>query len=114
MRLPNPYAEIEGYKTIEWNIKSKFKSRFADYVNHTSTKSSSNINKGAMIKQIATDKEKELSFSKIEHLIHFTHSVNRDRSVSNSKFRKKNDSCSPQSFTKTENNTVMNIKNKKG
>ena len=47
VQLPNPYLNInnpERNKTIQYRIKSKFKSPFADYINHSLTNDASNIN----------------------------------------------------------------------
>ena len=44
--MPNPYLNIdkpERNKTIDYQIKSKFKSPFADYLNHSLTNNTSNI-----------------------------------------------------------------------
>ena len=46
VKLPDPYSIIEQpdrNKTIEYHINSKFKSPFADYINHSLTHKSSNF-----------------------------------------------------------------------
>ena len=43
VKLPNPYLNIdkpERNKTIEYRLKSKFKSPYADYINHSLTNDS--------------------------------------------------------------------------
>ena len=47
VQLPNPYLNIdkpERNKTLNYRIKSKFKSGFADYINHSFTNHTSNNN----------------------------------------------------------------------
>ena len=68
VQLPNPYLDInkpERNKTIEYRIKSKFKSPFADYINHSLTSDTSNI-KGKL------KREKYINSNKINNKIHFT------------------------------------------
>ena len=46
VQLPNPYLNInnpEKNRTIQYRIKSKFKSPFADYINHSLTNDTFNI-----------------------------------------------------------------------
>jgi len=46
VKLPDPYSIIEHpgrNKTIEYHINSKFKSPFADYINHSLTNKTSEI-----------------------------------------------------------------------
>ena len=46
VKLPDPYSIIEQpdrNKTIEYHINSKFKSPFADYINHSLTNKTSNF-----------------------------------------------------------------------
>ena len=46
VKLPDPYSITEQsskYKTIEYHINSKFKSPFADYINHSLTNKTSNF-----------------------------------------------------------------------
>ena len=46
VKLPNPYLNIdkpERNKTIEYKFKSRFKSPYADYINHSLTNSNFNI-----------------------------------------------------------------------
>ena len=46
VKLPDPYLITEQsskYKTIEYHINSKFKSPFADYINHSLTNKTSNF-----------------------------------------------------------------------
>ena len=48
VQLPNPYLNIdkpERNKTIEYRIKSKFRSPFADYINHSLTNNPVNRHK---------------------------------------------------------------------
>ena len=68
VQLPNPYLNInkpEGNKTIEYRIKSKFKSPFADYINHSLTSDTSNF-KGIL------KREKFINSNKIDNKFHFT------------------------------------------
>ena len=47
VKLPNPYLNIdnpERNKTIEYRLKSKFKSPYADYINHSLTNDSLYLN----------------------------------------------------------------------
>ena len=67
--LPDPYAESESDKQIiKYTIKSKFKSRYADYINHKSTMESSKINNG--LKVIKTYKNNVPA--QFDSFIHFT------------------------------------------
>ena len=68
VKLPDPYSIIEQpgrYETIEYHINSKFKSPFADYINHSLTNKSSNFK--------SKFKEYKLLKKYNEH-IHFTKS----------------------------------------
>ena len=66
--MPNPYLNIdrpERNKTIDYQIKSKFKSPFADYLNHSLTNNTSNI-------KTKMNSNKILNFNVIHNKIHFT------------------------------------------
>jgi len=65
--LPNPYLDTECVKYkkyIDYNVKSKFKSKYADYINSKSTLNSKN--------EIRNNKTLQISSSKIEKHIYFT------------------------------------------
>ena len=71
VRLPNPYDELESdkqKKIINYTINSKFKSRYADYINRNSTMDSSKVNSG--LKNIKTYKDNVPA--KFDKYIHFT------------------------------------------
>ena len=68
VKLPNPYSDInqlERNKTIEYNIKSKFKSIFSDYLNHSKTHQNSNYNS-------KLTKNNYIILNKLNSCIHFT------------------------------------------
>ena len=68
VQLPNPYLNInnpEKNRTIQCRIKSKFKSPFADYINHSLTNDTSIINDKLKINKYKIS-------SKINNNIHFT------------------------------------------
>ena len=67
VKLPNPYLDTECVKYkryIDYNVKSKFKSKYADYINSKSTLNSKN--------EIRNNKTLQVSSSKIEQHIYFT------------------------------------------
>ena len=68
VKLPNPYLNIdrpERNKTIDYRIKSKFKSAHADYMNHSFTNDTS-LNKNNMYN------DKYFNSKIISNKIHFT------------------------------------------
>ena len=68
VQLPNPYLNIdkpERNKTIEYRIKSKFKSPFADYINHSLTNDPTNL-------RIGLNRSKIINSNKANNNIHFT------------------------------------------
>ena len=68
VQLPNPYLNIdkpERNKTIEYRIKSKFKSPFADYINHSLTNDAGNLH-------IGLNASKLINSNKANNNIHFT------------------------------------------
>ena len=68
VKLPNPYLNIdkpERNKTIEYRLKSKFKSPYADYINHSLTKDSFYLN-------VKLKKNKYLNSNKDNNNIHFS------------------------------------------
>lgn len=74
MRLPNPYLDtecIKYHKYIDYNINSKFKSKYADYIN-----SKSRIISKKDIKYIKTFNE---SNKKIAQHIYFTKTNNKNK-----------------------------------
>ena len=67
VKLPNPYLDTECIKNneyIDYNFKSKFKSKFADYIN-----SKQNINN---IKQEINSNKTNKFISKVDKRIYFT------------------------------------------
>ena len=71
VRLPNPYSELESdkqKKIISYTINSKFKSRYADYINRNSTMDSTKVKNG--LKIIKT--YKDIVPAKFDKYIHFT------------------------------------------
>ena len=65
-KLPNPYLDInrpERNKTIEYRIKSKFKSPYADYINHSLTNDGTNSTNKNRLKYI--------NYNKYNNNIHF-------------------------------------------
>ena len=78
VKLPNPYLDsdlLERNKTIEYHINSKFKSPYADYLNHSLThqtfKYKSKLNHNKMI-----------NLNKFNNRIHFT-KTNHDIYINN-------------------------------
>jgi hypothetical protein len=72
VKLPNPYLNIdkpERNRTIDYQIKSKFKSPFADYLNHSFTNNTSN-------KNTKLNSSKILLSNLIYNKIHFTKTQN--------------------------------------
>ena len=68
VQLPNPYLNInnpEKNKTIEYRIDSKFKSAFADYINHSLTNDPGNYRAGLNAKKFIIS-------NKANNNIHFT------------------------------------------
>ena len=68
VQLPNPYLNIdrpERNKTIEYRIKSKFKSPFADYINHSLTNGPTNLH-------IGLNASKFINSNKANNNIYFT------------------------------------------
>ena len=78
VQLPNPYLNIdkpERNKTIEYRLKSKFRSPFADYINHSLTNDASNHHKGL-------NASKFINSNKVNNNIHFTRTqdcIKRDK-----------------------------------
>lgn len=75
-KLPNPYMETEydgkKKKYVEQVVCSKFKTKFADYINHTTTKdTNTNDKNNNTIKVIRTFKD-TAEYSRVENCIHFT------------------------------------------
>lgn len=73
-KLPNPYTITEHtkrQKIIEYNVKSKYKSMYADYLNHTSTfdATKNDIKIKTTIKNFS---------SKIEPYIYFTNTTHNN------------------------------------
>ena len=69
VKLPNPYLETENDKSnkcINFNIKSKFKSKYAEY-----TKIKSNINEMKNDGEIKVNKTLKIT-KKFDKYIHFT------------------------------------------
>ena len=77
-KLPNPYT-ITDYskkpKIVEFNIKSKYKSLYADYLNHTSTfdatKKDTKLKLNTSIKNYPSKIESHIYFTKITHSYSF-------------------------------------------
>ena len=68
VQLPNPYLNIdkpERNKTIEYRIKSKFKSPFADYINHSLTNEQENCHTRLNVSKL-------IDSNKANNNIHFT------------------------------------------
>ena len=71
VRLPNPYLDTECVKFnkyIDYNIQSKFKSKFADYINSKSNKK----------REIKSNKTFKVSSLKIDQHIYFTKKANKE------------------------------------
>ena len=71
VRLPNPYLDTECVKNkgyINYNIKSKYKSKFADYLNSKSEDNSTP-------REIKNNKTYKISHKKINECIYFTNSI---------------------------------------
>ena len=71
VKLPNPYLNIdkpERNKTIEYRLKSKFKSPYADYINHSLTNDSIYLkNKLKKNKLLSSDKcNNNINFTKTQ------------------------------------------------
>ena len=67
VKLPNPYLNIdnpERNKTIQFRVNSKFKSTYADYINHSLTNDSNYKSK--------FNKSKFINSNKFNNHIHFT------------------------------------------
>ena len=80
-KLPNPYLNInnpERNKTIQFRVNSKFKSPYADYINHSLTNDTSNYKSGF-------NKRKIVNSNIFNNHIHFT----RTQDNKNRKNRKK-------------------------
>ena len=78
VKLPNPYLDTECVKYkryIDYNVKSKFKSKYADYIN-----SKWSFNSKRIIKHNKTSKTPS---PKIDQHIYFT---NISKSIKNKKF----------------------------
>jgi hypothetical protein len=78
VKLPNPYLDIdrpERNKTIEYRIKSKFKSAFADYKNHSLTNDGTNLKN--------KNRFKFINSNKYNNNIHFT----RTQDIMKSQFK---------------------------
>ena len=72
--MPNPYLDTECVKYkkyIDYNIQSKFKSKYADYINSKSTINSK--------REIRNNKTVQISSSKIEQHIYFTKLKNKQK-----------------------------------
>ena len=72
VKLPNPYLDTECVKYnryIDYNIKSKFKSKFADYINNSKSNLSS-------IREIKSHNTYKIS-KKIDNHIYFTNLSNK-------------------------------------
>ena len=71
VRLPNPYLDTECVKYnkyIDYNIESKFKSKFADYINSKSNKK----------REIKSNKTLKISGLKMDQYIYFTKKSNKE------------------------------------
>ena len=71
-KLPNPYTITEHsrrQKIIEYNVKSKYKSMYADYLNHTSTfdATKNDIKIKTTIKNFSTKIEPYIYFTNTTH-----------------------------------------------
>ena len=73
VQLPNPYLDIdrpERNKTNEYRIKSKFKSPFADYINHSLTNDGTNFNNKNRLKFINSNKyNNNIHFTRTEDVM---------------------------------------------
>ena len=72
VKLPNPYLDTECVKYkryIDYNIKSKFKSKFADYINNSKTNLSS-------IREIKSNNSHKI-LKRIDNYIYFTNLSNK-------------------------------------